>query len=227
MQVINQRTQIKDLAVGIRILQQRTEHLVLLQVIHSVDDQLEPEAFGAGLHHGNGLRMAVFIDEKQIAFRLGDPLGQCHGFRRSGGFVQQRSVGQLQAGEVDGQLLKIQQRFEPPLGDFRLIRRVSGVPTGILQHVAQDHGGREGAVVAHADQAGPDLVLLGITAQLGQRRFFVQCRRQIERPVQANARWHRLLDQFNPTAQTQAVEHRLLLGGIRPEVAAKKGIGVA
>ncbi|MNF82764.1 hypothetical protein D3C84_650750 [compost metagenome] len=89
MQVIDQRTQVADLAMGVGILQQRTEHLVLFQVIHSIDDQLETEAFGASLHHGNGLWMAVFIDEEQIAFRFGNALGQGHRFRRGGRFVQQ------------------------------------------------------------------------------------------------------------------------------------------
>ncbi|MNP25546.1 hypothetical protein D3C76_1183590 [compost metagenome] len=200
---------------------------MLFQVIHSVDDQLEPEAFGTGLHHGNGLRMAVFVDKEQIAFRLGNPLGQGHGFRGRSGFIQQRGVGQFKSREVDGQLLEIQQRFKPALGDFRLIGRVRGVPAGIFQDVAQDDGGGQRAVIAHADQAGPDLVLLSVTAQLGQCGFFVEGWRQVEWSVQADSRRYRLLDQLDPAAEAEAVEHRLLLGGIRPEVAAKKGIGVA
>lgn len=67
MQVIDQGSQIADLAMGIGVLQQRAEHLVLFQIIHSVDDQLETEAFGTGLHHGNRLRMTVFVNEEQIA----------------------------------------------------------------------------------------------------------------------------------------------------------------
>jgi hypothetical protein len=82
-------------------------------------------------------------------------------------------------------------------------------------------------VVAHADQAGPHLVLLGITAQFGQRGFFVESGWQVERPVQTDSWRHGLLDQLDPAAKSEAVEHRLLLGGIGPEVAAKKGIGVA
>ncbi|MNQ45934.1 hypothetical protein D3C85_597330 [compost metagenome] len=227
VQVIDQWPQVVDFTVGVGVLQQRAEHLVLLQVIHSVDDQLEAETLSAGLHHGNGLRVAVFVDKEQVAFGLGDPLGQGHGFRRGGGFIEQRGIGQLQAGQVDGQLLEVQQRFEPPLGDLWLIGGVRGVPAGIFQHITQNDRRCEGAVVAHADQAGPDLVLLGITAQLGQRGLFIECRGQVQRPVEADARRHRLLDQFDPTAQAEAVEHRLLLGGIGPEVAAQKGIGVA
>ncbi|MNZ36293.1 hypothetical protein D3C78_537090 [compost metagenome] len=214
MQVIDQRPQVVDLAVGVRVLQQRAEHLVLLQVIHSVDDQVETETLSAGLHHGNGLRVAVFVDKEQVAFGLGDPLGQGHGFRRGGGLIEQRGVGQLQTGQIDGQLLEVQQRFEPPLGDLRLIGCVRGVPAGIFQHVTQNDRRSEGTVVAHADQAGPDLVLLGIPTQPGQGGLFIEGRGQVQRPVEADARRHGLLDQFDPAAQAKAVEHRLLLGGI-------------
>lgn len=209
------------------VLQQRAEHLVLFQVIHSVDDQLEAEPFSAGLHHGKGLRMAILIDEKHIALGLRDAFGQRHGLSRCRGFIEQRGVGQFEAGKVDGQLLEIQQRFEPALRDLRLVRRVRGVPAGIFQHVAQDDGWRESAVIAHADQAGPELILLGIAAQFCQRRRFVEGRRQIQRTVEANPRRHGLLDQFDPTAEAEAVEHRLLLSGIRAKVTAGKGIGIA
>lgn len=227
MQVIDQRPQVANLAVGVRVLQQGAEHLVLLEVVQGVDHQFEAKPFGAGLHHRESLRMAVLVDEEQIAFRLGHALGQGHGFGGGGRFVQQRGVGQLQAGEVDGQLLEIEQGFEPALGDFRLVGCVGGVPTGVFQHVAQDHRGGQGAVITHADQAGPDLVLLGITAQLGQGGLLVQRRRQVQRTVETDARRHRLFDQLDPAAQAQAVEHRLLLGGVGPEVTPQKGIGIA
>ncbi|MNE16715.1 hypothetical protein D3C80_1096680 [compost metagenome] len=88
MQLGNQRAQVAHFAMGIGVLQQSPEYLVLGEVIHSVDDQFEAEAFGTGLQHREGLRMAVFIGEEGIAFRLGHALGQGHGFRRGGGFVE-------------------------------------------------------------------------------------------------------------------------------------------
>ncbi|MNI40033.1 hypothetical protein D3C73_942320 [compost metagenome] len=227
MQMIDQRSQIADLAVGVGVLQQRTEHLVLLQVFHRVHDQFQAKAFGTGPHHGDRLGVAVFINEKQIASGLGNALGQGHRLGRRRGLIQQRSIGQLQPGQVDDHLLEIEQRLEPALRDLGLVRRVSGVPPGIFQHIAQDDSRGDRAVIAHADQAGPDLVLLGVTAQLGQRGFFVKGRRQVERPVEENARRHGLLDQLDATAQAKAVEHRLLLGSIRAEVTAQESIGVA
>ena len=124
-------------------------------------------------------------------------------------------------------MLEIQQRFEPTLGNLRLIRRVSGVPTGVFQHVAQDDGRRERAVVAHADQAGPDLILLGVATQPGQRRLLIQRWRQIQCAIKANAWGHGLLDQFTSATKAEAVEHGLLLGGVGTEMAAQEGLGIA
>ena len=89
MQVIDERPQIADLAVGVGVFQQCSKYVVLLQVIHSADDQLETETFGPGLHDGNGLWMTVLVDKKQIALRLGDTFGQCHGFRRRSSLIEQ------------------------------------------------------------------------------------------------------------------------------------------
>lgn len=227
VQVVDQGPQITNLAVGVGVLQQRTEHLVLGQVIHSVDNQFEAKPLGPRLHHGNSLRMTVFVDEEQIAFRLGHTLGQGHGFRRRRGFIEQRSVGQLQACQVDGQLLEVEQGLEPALGDFRLVRGVGRIPTGVFQHITQDHGGRQGAVVAHPNQAGPDLILFSITAQFGQGAQLVQGRRQVQRPIQANAWRYCLLDQLDPATKPETVEHGLLFGGVWPQVAAQEGIGIA
>ncbi|MNZ92347.1 hypothetical protein D3C78_1113700 [compost metagenome] len=82
-------------------------------------------------------------------------------------------------------------------------------------------------MVAHANQAGPDLVLIGIAAQFCQRGLFIQRWRQIQFAIQENPRRYGLLDQLDPAAKPQAVEHRLLFGGVRPKVASQKDIGVA
>ncbi|MNF64109.1 hypothetical protein D3C84_458320 [compost metagenome] len=224
VQLIDQRPQVTDFAVGIRVLQQGAEHLVLRQVIHMIHHQLEAEGVGAGLHHRDGLRVAVLVDEEQVALRLGHALGQGHGFGGGGGFVEQRGAGQVEAGEVDGQLLEVQQRLQAALGDFRLVGGVGGVPAGVFQHVAQDHRGREGAVVTHADQAGPQLVLLGIAAQPRQRAPLVQRRRQVQGPIEADRRRHRLHDQLVEGGEAQGLEHGLLFDLVRAQVATEEGI---
>ena len=146
---------------------------------------------------------------------LGHAPGQGHGLGCCGRLIEQRGVGQIKTGEVDDHLLIVQQRFQPTLGNLRLIGRVGGVPARILQHVAQDHRRGDGAVVAHADQAGPELVLLGIALELGQRRLFIQRGRQIQLTLQADRRRHGLLDQLLAAGQPQRVEHGLLFALIR------------
>ena len=142
-----------------------------------------------------------------------------------GGFVEQRGAGQVESGEVDGQLLEIQQRFQAALGDFRLVGRIGSVPAGILQHVAEDHRRRHGAVVAHADQAGPALVEPGVAAQARQGGLFVERGGQFQRPVEADRRRHRLHDQFGASGNSEEVQHGLLFRRIGAEVAAQEGIG--
>ncbi|MCY1416590.1 hypothetical protein D3C76_942040 [compost metagenome] len=89
MQLFDQRPQIVDFAMGVGVLQQGTEYLVLAQVIHRVDGQLEPKAFGASPHNGERLRVAVLIDEEHIAFRFGHAFGQGHGLGSRRGLVEQ------------------------------------------------------------------------------------------------------------------------------------------
>ncbi|MNP13039.1 hypothetical protein D3C76_1053040 [compost metagenome] len=170
--------------------------------------------------------MAVGIDEEHIALGLRYALGQGHGFGGGGGFVEQRGAGQVEAGEVDGQLLEVQQRLQAALGDFRLVGGVGGVPARVLQHVAQDDGGGDGAVVAGADQAGPELVLLRIPLQLGQRGLLVERGGQVQRAVQADRRRDGLDDQLITAGDAERFEHLALLGLVGAEVAAEEGVGL-
>lgn len=225
VQRLDKRAQVADLAATVRVLQQGAEHRVGGKIVRLVDDQFETERLGAGAQHRNGLRMAMRIDEEPVAPGLRHPPGQGHGLGGGGGFVEQRGAGQVESGEVDGQLLEIQQRFQAALGDFRLVGRIGGVPAGILQHVAEDHRRRHGAVVAHADQAGPALVEPGVAAQARQGGLFVERGGQFQRPVEADRRRHRLHDQFGASGNSEEIQHGLLFRRIGAEVAAQEGIG--
>jgi hypothetical protein len=55
-----------------------------------------------------------------------------HRFGGGRGFVEQGGVRNVEPGEIDDHLLEIHQRFHAALGDLRLVRRVGGVPAGIL-----------------------------------------------------------------------------------------------
>ncbi len=69
---------------------------------------------------------------KRLDLDLDTRRGHGHGFGGGGGFVEQRGVGDFQAGQVDDHLLEIHQRFQAALGDFGLVGRVGGVPARVF-----------------------------------------------------------------------------------------------
>ena len=105
-----------------------------------------------------------------------------HRLGRRGRLVEQRRVGDLHAGEVADHRLEVEERLEPALGDLGLVRRVRRVPGRVLEHVAQDHGRRDRAGVAHADERGEHLVA---RRRCRRRRSSTSCSlsrgRQVER----------------------------------------------
>ena len=121
-------------------------------------------------------------------------------------------------------MLEIQQRLQTTLGDLRLIRRVSGIPARVFQDVAQNYGRRDGAVVAHTDKAGPELVLFRVAPQARQCFLFIQRGRQRQVTLQANRRRHGLLDQLFTAGQAERIEHGLLFTRIRAKMATQKGV---
>ena len=84
--------------------------------------------------------MAILGDEEGVALLLADVPAHSHRLGGGGGFVEQRGVRQRKAGQLADHGLKIQQRFEPALGDFGLVGRVLRIPAGIFQDVSLNHG---------------------------------------------------------------------------------------
>ena len=124
--------------------------------------------------------MGVGVDEENTGWRFRHATREPHGFGGGCGFVEQRAVGNVEAGQVHDHLLIVQQRFEAALADFGLIGRVGGVPAGIFQNVAEDDFWRHRAVVTHADHRGEDVVPLGGFAQIGECRALGHGRAHIE-----------------------------------------------
>ena len=115
------------------------------------DLDLDPERLRAGLNDGNRLRVTIIGDEERFAI-WNSCVTKRHRFSGGCRFVQQRRVRDVERREVDDHLLEIQQRFEPTLRDFRLVRRVSGVPPGVFENVSLNDGRRDAVVVAGADK---------------------------------------------------------------------------
>src|SRR5260370_9556592 len=128
------------------------------------DCNLDAEWVRACLNNSNCLRMTIIGDKKYFpdtwVSAPGYSLTKRHRFSCGGRFVQHRCIGNVERRQVDDHLLEIQQRFESSLRDFRLIRRISGVPPGILQDVSLNDGRCDAVVVASPDERARDFVLL-------------------------------------------------------------------
>ncbi len=148
------------------------------------------------LDHVDHLRVHVVGHEEEIGFGLGHPLGQRHRLGGGGRFIQQGGTGQIHAGQVQGQLLEVEQGFETALRQLGLVRGVGGIPARVFQHVAQDDVGHVGIVIAHADVALGDLVLSCIALELGQRFHLGHRGANAERTWPANGGGDSLLNQI-------------------------------
>ena len=94
-------------------------------------------------------------------FQFADAFCHRHGFSSSGSFIQQRSGGHVQAGQIQRHLLEVEQRFQATLRNFWLIRRIRSVPARVFQHVAQDNRWQLHGGVAHANVGREALVTPG------------------------------------------------------------------
>lgn len=144
--------------------------------------------------------MAGFRDEKRIpCFIALEPVAHHHRLGAGGGFVQERGVGDVESGQVRDHRLKIQERFEPALGNFGLVRCVLRIPARIFQHVALNDRRRNAIIIALADERAKNLILrrdffqfrerVKLAARGGKIQFFVVPDffgdRRVNQPVEA------------------------------------------
>ena len=145
------------ISVGVRVLQYAGEDVrSRFQFIVFTRPYLDALRDGAGGDDSQCLREYVFVHKHDVGSRLlhiarTQRVHHRNGFRGGGRFIQQGAVGKRHAGKVANDGLEIQQGFQPSLRHFRLIRRIGGVPNGILEYVALDYGRRNGVVPTHAD----------------------------------------------------------------------------
>ena len=182
------------------------------------DDDLDPERRRARTHDVDRLRMRVGIDEEHTALLRVDPVEHRHGLRGRGALVEERRVREVHAGEVAHHRLEVQQRLEPALTDLGLVGRVRGVPSRVLEHVAQDHGGRDRVVVAEPDERREHLVAAGELPQPRERSGFGKRLGQVEGSRFADHSRHRGVDELIQRPVTQDREHRGLVAGARTDV---------
>ena len=226
VQRCNRGFQVTHAAVAGGVLENCAEHIVLWEVGDVANDQAEAERLGTGLDDVNSLREALLIDEESLAAALADAFGHGHRFCGGGRFIEQRGVGQIHAGQVQNHLLEGQQGFEAALRDFRLVRRVGGVPARILQHVAGDDIGCQRVVVAEADEGAGRLVGADHRLEAAQHLLFGGGLAQCQRSLEGNGLRHRHLDQLLQRCQLQLFQHRANVGLVRANVTADKFVAV-
>ena len=220
---LGDRPHVAHLAARPRVLQEHAEEVLPVQLAVGIAHRdLDAERPGPGLDHGQGLRVAVAVDEEALGLVLGDPVRHGHGLGPGRRLVEQRGVGQLHPGQVHDHLLEVEQDLEPALADLGLVGRVGGVPARVLQNVPEDHRRRHRAVVAHADHRDEDPVAGRHAAQDRERHPLALGVLQLEGLGRADRRGYGLVDQRGQRRQAELGQHLLDLRLARPDVAADK-----
>ncbi len=229
VEALDQFAVIEHVTIAGRVLQQRTEVIADIAQFGLIGNHdRDPQRFGTGAQYIEGLRVAVAGGEELLtAFVLAQALAERHRFRRCGGFVQQRGVGNRQAGQVADQGLEIEQRLQTALGNFRLIRGISGVPGRVFQQVAQDWRRCMGVVVTLADVGFEQLVLAGDGFDGRQRIGFALSGRQIEHAGALDAFRDHAFAQCFDGVKTQRLQHGQLVVGARADVTGDEFVGGA
>ena len=89
-----------------------------------------------------------------------------HCLRRCGAFIQKGSVRNFHTSQIHNHGLKIQQSLQPTLRNFRLVGRVSGVPTGVFQYIALNHGRHNRVVITQTNIGVKGFIFGGKGAQM-------------------------------------------------------------
>jgi len=169
--------------------------------------------------------MARDGDKEAVRGRVdADGVKHGHGLGGGGRFIEKRGVGDGQAGEIGNHGLKIEQRLETALGDLGLIRRVGGVPAGVLEDVALDDRGRGGVVVAEPDEGAEDLVLVHDGAQRLVRGALAPGGGKVKQAAQAEGGRNDGVGELVERLVAEQVQHRLDVLGLRTEMPTRKGV---
>ena len=198
MSTVSDLAPVIDAAVRIGVLDEHTEGVLIEGRRRNIRDvELDAERLRTSLEHRQRLGVTAFRhnETRRRSPAAFQSARHRHRFGRCRRFVKQRCVRDLQTGEVSHHRLIVQDRLKAALSDLGLVRRVRGVPTRILQHVAKDDGWRVGVVVALPDQRPDDSILRRERPKFVQDGNLTERRRKVERCREPNRRWHGLIDQ--------------------------------
>mmetsp|Transcript_7428 Transcript_7428/g.12524 ORF Transcript_7428/g.12524 Transcript_7428/m.12524 type:complete len:329 (-) Transcript_7428:549-1535(-) len=212
VQRVDWRCEVADMAISAGILEDRAKDGAGVQIIRAAHCHLDSQRLGAGFHHGDVLRVAVFIDKEPGDFRFADPLRHGHRLGTGGCLVQQRGVGNLKPREVRHHGLEVQQRLQPALRNLGLIGRIGRVPGRILKDVALDRGRRDRPVITLSDQRGQHLVLGGGDTHVVQQFAFRFGLAEIEGVLLPDVGRDRIVDERIKVFRPHHLQHLVHFG---------------
>ena len=198
-------------AVGAGVLHKHAKHVIAERCGTMItDDDVHPAHVRTRANHVDGLWVTELGDEERVLIGLASHgVRQRHGFSGRGGLVQERGIGDLEPRQVDHHRLKVEQRLQSSLRDFRLIRCVGRIPAWVLEDVSLNRRGRNRVVEPKAEERPGELVLVCQRAQRRQRLVFGLRWRQFEIALHPNGRGHRGVDQLVERPVAQCPDHFL------------------
>ena len=229
LDLLDEGPPLADPPPGVRVLDDdprdllRDLHLGIAQVPDLEADARRP---GAGLHHRERLRMEPAVGEEGRP-ALAGALAHRHRLGRRRRLVEERGAGDRKPGEVPDHGLEVEQDLQPSLRDLRLVRGVLRVPARVLEDVPQDHGRRDGAVVAPADEVPAGPVLPRDPPQFLEEFALREGLRKVEFLLDPDVLGDRLGDQLVPRGEAEVVQHLDLLREARSDVAPDERRGAA
>jgi hypothetical protein len=155
------------------VLDERTEALGQLRVrpqgCEVELNKLNPDSLRAVREQSFGLGKGVCVDDEDVRLHPGSTASKQHSLDGRGALIEHGRIRCGHAGQVGNHGLEVDERLKATLRDFGLVWRVRRVPTGVLEHVALDHGGRDRVVVAKTNHAAANLVCPSKGTQFGER----------------------------------------------------------
>jgi len=169
---------------------------------------------------GGGGGVETGTQPEGVPFRLvAGGVGEGGGLGGGGALIEQAGVGDFESSEVDDHGLEVEESLEPALRNFGLVGGVGAVPTGILDDVAAEHGGCDGAVVTESDEGATGLVLGKDLFKFRQGGGFRTGGRKVGRRGGGKARRQGGLDKIFQGLEPKEGEHLLLIFLRGPKVA--------
>ena len=194
--------EIMDAAPVVGVLDHRAEEgLIEFHLVGLANDKFDALSGRVGLHHADAVREHAFGNEIFVHVVLLLLAGAAavehqHHLAGGGGIVEHGGVGQRHGGERRNHRLVVEEGFNTALRNLGLIGGVGGVPAGVLEHVAQNHGRGIGVVMAHSDEGTVHFVLGHLGVDEVEVFALLHPFGQVERLRQADGCRHGLLNQF-------------------------------